>query len=174
LRPVGTHEVIDLHFAPEAVDTLPTICLHEVGHALVAFHFGARVHGIAMADWPNGLTAMAIYETALSMPVADRCTIYAAGAAAELIANGNFGQAGAGNDRRDVAECDPDADFEALVERGRRILYQCKAKLQFLTNLLKDALINSEDVLLMTELPIGGIGAFILDEEEFLEYVKQR
>ena len=130
LRSVGTHEVIDLHIAPEAVNTLPTICLHEVGHALVALHFGARVHGIAMADWPDGLCPMAIYETALSMPVADRCTIYAAGPAAELIANGNFGQAGARKDRQDVTECDPDADFETLVERARGILSQCKAGLR--------------------------------------------
>jgi hypothetical protein len=39
---------------------------------------------------------------------------------------------------------------------------------------LKERLINSNDVLLMTKLPIGGLGSFTLDEEEFLGYARQR
>jgi hypothetical protein len=168
LLPVDTQHVVDLHIAPEAVNTLPIICLHEVGHALVASHFGARVHGIAMAKWPDGLTAMAIHETAPTMSVADRCTILAAGAAAEVVVSGNFGQAGARLDRQNVSECDINAHFEGFVERASSILSQCKPRLEFLTNLLKDRLINSNGALLMKELPIGGMGAFILDEDEFI------
>jgi hypothetical protein len=79
----------EIFLPPETVEVLVTTVPHEAGHAEVAAHFGARVLGIAIANEPNNLRAMALFNLPKDMRLEDVCTVCAAGAAGEKLFLGN-------------------------------------------------------------------------------------
>ena len=158
-------------FLPEMREALRRVCPHEVGHAEVAAHFGARVHGVALTrakqdGVERGIEAVAIYETKDVMPLIDWCTIKAAGSAGEWIAFGEYGKAGASKDREAISQRGYLGDFRALVSQAKAILLTRRARFDRLTQTLHNRIFESDDVITMTPLKLQRTGAYLLDERD--------
>ena len=159
-------------FAPEAREMLHRVCPHEVGHAVVAMHFGARVHGVALAQADGGVEAVAIYEIEQEMPRNDWCTIKAAGSAGEVIAFGSYGPAGAKTDLEDIRRKGCAGKFDDLVRQATSILLNRRARFERLTRLLCNRIFDSNDVISMMPLRLRKVGAYLLDEADFATHRK--
>jgi len=146
---------------------LSRISPHEIGHAEVAIHFGGRVLGIALEPSPGGTIAAAIYEIPEKLSIQDRCTIFAAGSAGEVLAFRDYGAEGASRDRANIAALDDEADYDSLVERAGAILRGRRARFDRLSHLLRRRLLYTDIDLAVRELPTGKFGAFVLEEAEF-------
>jgi hypothetical protein len=143
---------------------------HEAGHALVALHFGVRVLGIGITQWPErgGLLPSVSYGHALSpVSVEDECTIYAGGAAGELVACGKYTDVGVGWDKKDAESLSPEISFETAVERAKRILIDQHLRFERLHRTLCERAFQSSKRLPFRTLPDGRLGVFLLRKHEF-------
>jgi hypothetical protein len=161
-RPDGVVDAL----LPETAEILRHVCPHEIGHAEVAKHFGAKVHGIALSQTVGGLEAAAIYETPLDISLEDWSTIKAAGPAGEVLVFGSYGPAGARVDREHLAGRGYPGDFDLLVHRAKAILLTRRARFDRLRRLLSRRVFESDEVLAMKPLRLDRIGAYVLDEKD--------
>jgi hypothetical protein len=164
--PMGLREQ-EVLLPPETAELLTRVAVHEVGHAEVACHFGARILGIALALETQGLTAMAIYVLPDNLEVDQIATIYAAGPAAEMLEFGSYKEDGASADRQDMKRLGNQFQFEGLVEKATGILTGRKTRFDRITKALKEKLFNSDNHLTMGPLPNGRLGAFVMSEDDF-------
>jgi hypothetical protein len=116
--PIGIGEV-EVIIPPAAETMLLRLAVHEIGHAEVVSHFVGTVLGIAFQHRAEGMIAHAIYKTPVATPLGDRCTIVAAGSAAEALVYGSYGTIEASGDRKDVAALDGKADYDAYIEKAK-------------------------------------------------------
>ena len=105
------------------------------------------------------------------------CTICAAGSAGEALVYGGYGQLrrrstrcsdglGASGNRLDVEGYDRAADYDLLVDEAKKILLGRRASFDRLARMLKWKLLCSNDELTMELLPVGKMGAFVLNQSD--------
>jgi len=98
--------------------------------------------------------------------VQEICTICAAGSAGEALVYGGYGQLGASGNRLDVEGYDREADYDLLVDEAKKILLSRRASFDRLARMLKWKLLCSNDELTMELLPVGKMGAFVLNQSD--------
>jgi hypothetical protein len=153
---------------PEAVDVLLRAAVHEAAHAEVALHFQSSVRGVAIALYPLGLKAMALYVMPDNLPTQDACTIYGAGSAGELLQFGEFSETSASDDRRAVEHTSTEHTYDVFVQRAKSILLTRQANFSRIATLLRHKFFATDQYLTVAKLPNGLTGAFVLEENELL------
>jgi hypothetical protein len=116
--------------SPDAAKILIRVCVHEAGHAEVALNFGADVQGVAVTNEKTGLTAMTLYQLRLGSTLEQRCVIYAAGSAAEMMEYGDYTDGGATDDKEDIRKAGCDQDYDLLLRKAERVLIARRTNFQ--------------------------------------------
>jgi len=157
-----------MRFPVEAVPMMIPITAHEAGHAEAASHFGARVRGIAMVLRNPGFGAETIYELPADLSVDNKCTLYAAGSAGEVLEFGGYTSEGASGDQLDMLNVSGDdlVPYEPFVEKAKAILMARRSNFNRISRLLKWRLFYTNACLMMSTLSNGKTGAFIIKEHE--------
>jgi hypothetical protein len=143
-QPDGFGRELEILIPRSGMKMLGRVAPHEIGHAEVAIHFGGSVRGIALEPKNGGIVAQAIYEIPENLAVEDRCTIFAAGSAGEVLAYRVYGFEGAIGDRADIAALNPEADYDSLVEKAGTILRSRSERFDRLSHLLRRKLLYTD------------------------------
>jgi hypothetical protein len=157
----------ELIIPQSAMKILSRMAPHEIGHAETAIYFGGRVLGIALEPKPEGVIAQAIYETPEDLSIEDRCTIFAAGSAGESLAFGKWGIEEASGDQKDIISLDCPTGYEELVQKATAILQGRRLRFDRLSHLLRKKVLYSDIELMIGDLPMGKVGAFLLKTDDF-------
>jgi hypothetical protein len=144
---------------------------HEIGHIVVAAHFGAVVFGIGLGPISerstDGWFFQAIYgwETASAET---RCIVLAAGPAADLLYRGRIDDGGANGDLNDIEALTGVRALEPHLNRAAELLSGYRREIACVSERLRKALTDGQ-WRRMIRLPNGRLVALFINEAELRE-----
>jgi hypothetical protein len=142
---------------------------HEVGHAIVAHHYQARVFGIGVrmpARGQNGMTLFALYGSN-GWSIETQCVVKAAGAAADVLYHGGFDDESASGDLRDIESLTGIAALEPYLSTAKQLLSGYADKLERTVTALRNAIVGPQQRTFEI-LPDNRVGTYFLNERELL------
>jgi len=147
---------------------------HEAAHGVVAYHYGARVIGIAIGFIPErkhqGMLLHVIHEDRSDWSTETRCVVKAAGTAADLLIRGQIDEKGASEDLQDIQALTGTASLEPYISTAKEILIARREQMGRITAALQQKVLKSEERYL---LPLSDrtVGALLLNESELMQYL---
>jgi hypothetical protein len=143
---------------------------HEAGHAVAAHHYDARVLGIAlgfMVKEQQHKTFLVTHYTKTGLSIENRCVIYAAGPAADLIYFGGFKPAEVQGDLLAVKKLTGEATLETYLPAAKEIVAQYSDVVKAIAALLRETLESTNEIRLSPP-SCGSTEGVLLNEAQLM------
>jgi hypothetical protein len=122
---------------------------HEAAHLVVAHHYGAHVLGVAIGFIPersqSGMLVHAVFQHSTDWSMETRCTVMAAGPAADLLVRGAVSESGASGDLHDIEALTGVASLEPYMTTAKDILIEKRIYLGRIAAALRGNLLKAVD-----------------------------